>query len=186
MTHSNYELMSNLHHFIPNNLDVATCTYCEQSTIWVDQQFVYPRVATTPPPNADLDEAIKSLYIEASNILQDSPKGAAALLRLALQKLLAQVGKSGKNINNDIKELVSEGLNPRIQKALDILRVVGNNAVHPGEIDLDDNSEIATKLFDILNFIADELITKPKALDQLYSDIIPVETQGHIAQRDGN
>lgn len=133
----------------------------------------------------DLNEDIKSLYLEASSILIDSPKGSTALLRLALQKLLKQVGKSGKNINEDIKELVAAGLSPKIQQALDLLRVVGNNAVHPGQINLDDNAEVAQKLFGVLNFIAEELLTKPKELEQLYSDLIPPETQCHIKRRDG-
>jgi len=98
--------------------------------------------------------------------------------------LLKQAGKSGKKINDDIGELVSEGLSPKIQQALDLLRVIGNNAVHPGQINLDDNAEIAQKLFSILNFIADELITKPKELESLYADLIPLETQEHIKQRD--
>ena len=107
------------------------------------------------------------------------------MLRLALQLLLKQLGKSGKNINNDIKELVSEGLSPKIQKALDLLRVVGNNAVHPGQIDLEDGRDIALKLFHVLNFIADEMISKPKELDLLYADVVPEETQKHINERDG-
>ncbi len=114
---------------------------------------------TIPPPNDDLNEDIKVLYLEASSILVDSPKGATALLRLALQKLLKQVGKSGKNINNDIKALVAEGMSPKIQQALDLLRVIGNNAVHPGQINLDDNTEIAQKLFGILNFIVKRGLT---------------------------
>lgn len=138
-----------------------------------------------PPPNNDIDENIKALYQEAATIFIDSPRGATALLRLALQMLLKQLGKSGENINNDIKELVSEGLSPKIQQALDLLRVVGNNAVHPGQINIDDNSEIAFKLFHILNFIADEMITKPKELELLYSNVIPEETKKHIKQRDG-
>ena len=36
----------------------------------------------------------------------------------------------------------------------------------------------------ILNFIADELITKPKELEVLYADLIPLKTQEHIKQRD--
>ena len=106
-------------------------------------------------------------------------------MRLALQKLLEQVGKSGKKINNDIKALVAEGMSPKIQQALDLLRVIGNNAVHPGQINFDDNTEVAQKLFGILNFIAEELITKPKELEELYADLIPNETQDHIKQRDG-
>jgi hypothetical protein len=50
---------------------------------------------------------------------------------------------------------------------------------------LDDNTEIARKLFGILNFIAEELISKPKELEDLYADLIPSDTQDHIKQRDG-
>lgn len=174
-----------LYKFIPKDFSVATCSSCQGFTLWVNQEIVYPKKNTLPPPNDDLSEDIKSLYLEASSILIDSPRGATALLRLALQKLLKQVGKSGNNINNDIKELVAEGLSPKIQQALDLLRVIGNNAVHPGQINLDDNAEVAQKLFGVLNFIAEELITKPKELEALYADLIPPETQGHIKQRDG-
>lgn len=171
--------------FVPVGFSVASCSACDDFTLWVDKQMKYPKVTSLPSPNEDLDDDIKDLYLEASLIIVDSPKGSTALLRLALQKLLKQVGKSGKNINSDIKELVSEGLSPKIQQALDLLRVVGNNAVHPGQINIDDNAEVAYKLFSILNFIAEELITKPKELESLYSDLIPEDTQEHIKQRDG-
>jgi len=176
---------NNFYSFFPKGFSVATCSSCEDFTLWVNTEIVYPKKTTLPPPNDDLNEDIKSLYLEASSILIDSPKGATALLRLALQKLLEQVGKSGKNINNDIKALVAEGMSPKIQQALDLLRVIGNNAVHPGQINLDDDTEIAQKLFGILNFIAEELITKPKELEGLYAYLIPPDTQGHIKQRDG-
>ena len=52
-----------------------------------------------------------------------------------LQKLCKVLGQSGNNINEDIKALVESGLDPRVQKALDAVRVVGNNAVHPGQMD---------------------------------------------------
>ena len=69
---------------------------------------------------------------------------------------------------------------------LDLLRVVGNNAVHPGQIDLDDDKEVALKMFQILNLIADELITKPKEIEELYNSVVPEETKNHIQERDGN
>jgi len=174
-----------MHEFVPESFSVATCSSCNNISLWVNQEIVYPKKTNIAPPNEDMEDKIKELYIEASLIVIDSPKGATALLRLALQLLLKQLGKSGKNINNDIKELVSDGLSPKIQQALDLLRVIGNNAVHPGQINLDDDSTIAFKLFHILNFIVDEMITKPKELELLYSDIIPEETKEHINQRDG-
>lgn len=176
---------NDLNSFLAKNLSIATCQSCGDYSLWVDEEIVYPRNLPIDPPNEDLKEEIKSLYNEASKIFVDSPKGSTALLRLALQMLLKQIGKEGKNINNDIKELVENGLSPKIQKALDLLRVVGNNAVHPGQINLDDNCEVALKLFKILNIISDEMITRPKEIDTLYNDVIPEETKGHIDQRDG-
>ena len=170
---------------LPLAISIATCQACNNFSMWVNNKIEYPKNIPVEPPNEDLNDEIKSLYDEASKIFSDSPKGSTALLRLALQKLLMQIGKEGKNINNDIKELVEHGLSPKIRKALDLLRVVGNNAVHPGQINLDDNSEIALKLFKILNIIATELITKPKEIDSLYNDVIPDETKGHIDKRDG-
>jgi len=171
--------------FLPKDLSIAICKSCSCYSLWVDEKMVFPRELPIEPPNDDLNEQIKSLYNEASKIFLDSPKGSTALLRLALQMLLKQIGKEGKNINNDIKELVESGLSSKIQKALDLVRVVGNNAVHPGQINLDDNSEVALKLFRILNIIADEMITKPKEIDTLYYDVVPEETKSHIAKRDG-
>ena len=179
------ELEKVLDTFIPDQFSVATCSLCNEFTLWVEEDLIYPRKTSLPPVNIDMHDDIRQLYQEAATIFVDSPRGATALLRLALQKLLVQIGKSGKKINDDIKELVSEGLSPKIQQALDLLRVVGNNAVHPGQIDLNDNKEIALKLFQILNFIADELITKPKELEKLYGDIVPEDTKEHIKQRDG-
>jgi len=174
-----------LNSFLPRYLSIATCEACGFYSLWVNEEIVFPREFPIEPPNDDLNEEIKSLYNEASKIFLDSPKGSTALLRLALQMLLRQIGKEGKNINNDIKELVESGLSSKVQKALDLLRVVGNNAVHPGQINLDDNREVALKLFKILNIIADEMITKPREIDTLYGDVVPEETKSHIAKRDG-
>lgn len=179
------QFASSLQGFIPQKIAVSTCSQCSEPTLWADRQLVFPKTLSAQPPNPDLGSNIIDIYHEASSIVTDSPKGAAALLRLALQKLLRQLGKSGQNINQDIQELVSEGLSPKIQQALDLVRVIGNHAVHPGEIDLDDNREVAEKLFQILNFIAEEMITKPRELEDLYNSTIPENTREHIRRRDG-
>jgi hypothetical protein len=79
---------------------------------------------------------------------------------------------------------VSKGLPERIQKALDIVRVVGNESVHPGQIDLNDNPVITAKLFELINIIADKMITEPKEIDQLFNGL-PEGKKEAIQKRDG-
>lgn len=171
--------------FVPRGFSLATCQSCRKCSLWADGVLVAPRLTHVPKANQDMGQNIQALYAEAASVLTESPRGAAALLRLALQHLLVQLGKPGKNINNDIKDLVAGGLSPRIQQALDVLRVVGNNAVHPGQIDMDDSRDVAAKLFQVLNFIAEEMITKPRELNELYSTVMPEEAKQYINKRDG-
>lgn len=103
---------------------------------------------------------------------------------LAVRRFLVQIGKPGKNINSEIQELVVGGLSPKVQQALDLLRVVGNNAVHPGEINFEDNVDVAWQMFKILNVIADDLISKPNEIDRLYNELLPPKAREHIQKRD--
>lgn len=168
---------------IQKNMDVGMCDHCSKITIWLGNEMLYPSKPSVPIPNDDLDLKIKKDYNEAAEIVEKSPKAAAALLRLAIQKLCKQLGESGKNINNDIGELVKKGLPQKIQKSLDIVRVIGNESVHPGQINLDDNKETAYKLFDLINLIANTMITQPKEIDNLY-DTLPKEKLKGITERD--
>lgn len=170
-------------HFFPQSVAISTCLNCGDKALWHNTQLVYPRNYSVEDPNDDLPEHIKEIYVEAAMIINESPKGAAALLRLALQELLHHLGYEGK-INNSIATLVKEGLNPNVQIALDTLRVVGNNCVHPGQIVFDDNKEDAKKLFSLLNYITDELVTRPKERERLFQDLVPDTTKEHIQQRD--
>jgi hypothetical protein len=147
--------------------------------------MVYPDQTTVSPPNADLEEEIQQDYLEAANILERSPRGAVALLRLGIQKLCRQLGQPGKNINDDIATLVKAGEIPqRVQQALDIVRVVGNNAVHPGQIDLRDDRDTALRLFQLVNLIAERAISQPKEVEELYGTL-PEAARKQIERRDG-
>ena len=165
------------------NVHTSQCYNCNEFAIWVNDKLVYPNIKADIAPNPDLPEHIIVLFEEAREIVKYSPKGAAALLRLAIQHLCKELGESGKDINRDIASLVSKGLNPLVQKALDVVRVVGNEAVHPGTIDLDDNREIAHQLFGLLNLITEQMITHPKHVNALYSSLPEGKLAG-IAQRD--
>src|SRR3989338_4718583 len=153
---------------------IGLCDHCSKITLWLKKEMLFPSRPSVPIPNGDLDSEIKKDYNEAAEIVEKSPKSAAALLRLAIQKLCKQLGEKGENINDDIGKLVKKGLPQKIQKSLDIVRVIGNESVHPGQINLEDNKETAYKLFDLINLIANTMITQPKEIDNLY-DTLPKE-----------
>jgi hypothetical protein len=146
--------------------------------------MIFPAIELGPPPNSDLSDAIQADYNEARSIAQQSPRGAASLLRLSVQKLCQQLGEKGKNIDDDIAALVKKGLPVQIQKALDAVRVIGNHAVHPGELDLKDDIATVETLFGVINLIADRMITQPKELNALY-DTLPEGAKDRINRRDG-
>ena len=159
------------------------CAYCNGQSIWYESKMLYPDFKGVQLPNQDLSKEIQADYQEAASILQKSPRGAAAILRLSIQKLCKDLGESGKNINDDIKNLVSKGLPAAVQQSLDAVRVIGNNAVHPGQIDLRDNVAISSTLFKLINFIAEKMITEPKEIQAIYMGL-PKESIEHIKKRD--
>jgi len=168
---------------IGDDLQVAFCTHCGNYTLWHFQKMIYPEDTGARPPNLDLREDIKEDYLEAKSITNKSPRGAAAILRLCIQKLCEQLGEKGKNLNDDIASLVRKGLPVKIQEALDVVRVIGNNAVHPGQIDIKDDRDTAMKLFELVNLIAYDRITHPKEVDKLYESL-PESQLEAIQKRD--
>ena len=63
------------------------------------------------------------------------------------------------------------------------MRVIGNEAVHPGQMEISDSPEIASTLFALVNFIAEKMISEPKAIEQIYGSL-PPEKLAAIQRRD--
>lgn len=170
---------------LPEEWTISVCEHCNGMAIWNGTGMIFPKKILVEQPNKDLSDEIQADYLEAANVLGDSPRSAAAILRLALQKLCKQLGEKGANINDDIASLVKKGLNPAIQKSLDALRITGNNALHPGELDLTEDMERVTRLFGLLNFITEKMITEPKEIGAFY-DGLPEGAKEAIEKRDGH
>jgi len=169
---------------ILENIHVSLCHSCNEISLWRYDTVLFPLRRYEIEPNDDMNNDIRMDFDEARAILDISPRGAAALLRLCIQKLCKQLGKTGKNLNEDIASLVKDGLDPDVQRALDVVRVVGNEAVHPGEMDLRDGRATAATLFELVNYIAEDRITRPKKVAALYSTI-PASAVAAIEKRDG-
>jgi hypothetical protein len=166
-----------------SNLFLSQCFSCKSYAVWLADALIHPTNKTMVEPHEDMPPGVKEDFLEASSIVDRSPRGAAALLRLALQKLMGDLGEKGKNINEDIKSLVAKGLESEIQKALDIVRAVGNNAVHPGELDLKDDKATAITLLNLVNIIVDRRISAAKRIDKMFRNL-PTGALEAIAKRD--
>jgi len=162
-----------------NNLYLSQCYNGHKIAVLVNERLVFPKCKPTTAPNSDLPDNIIRDYEEARSIVDMSPRAAAALLRLGIQKLCAYLGQSGKDLNNDIKNLVAKGLDPVVQQSLDIVRVVGNESVHPGTIDLNDDRETALRLFELVNAIADQMISHPMKVREMYGKLPGRKAQGN-------
>ena len=174
--------------FLPSEIHECTCGNCIEHSWWRtplgrSPVMLYPTDSSAPPPHPEMPEDVLPDYEEAANIVAESPRDATALLRLGLQKLMVDLGQSGKNINGDIAALVKSGLAVEVQQALDALRVIGNNAVHPGELDLRDDVETAIALFGLINFIVEQRISQPNRLKAMYMTL-PQAARDAIEKRD--
>lgn len=166
----------------------ATCSHCGDNSIWrvdkdngrsisiplrrsaTDGVMVYPNMLYAPPVPDDMPPDVIVDYMEAASIRQKSPRGSAALLRLALQKLCKNLGEPGKNINDDIRALAEKKkVSQEVIHMADVLRITGNCSVHPGEMSDDDIDEISDNLFDLINYIVKEAISDPNFRSSMYS-----------------
>jgi Domain of unknown function (DUF4145) len=136
-----------------HNLHRSRCYSCEEYCVWKFDSLLYPSERYEIEPNPDMPDDVKVDFEEARRILNDSPRAAAALLRLCVQKICSFLLRKESDINAAIKELVKKGLRVEIQQALDGVRVVGNESVHPGVMNLNDDRDTATTLFELVNII---------------------------------
>lgn len=165
-------------------LEVSRCAHCHKYSIWLEEALLYPASIPVPQPHKDMPSEVSELYNESAQVLFISPRAAAALLRLALQKLLEKTGGKGKNINSDIEFLVRSGkVTTNTQRALDVLRVLGNNAVHPGEINLNEDPEHVKAMFAFMNYVVDGLISQEKQINKLFESL-PDRQRNSIKKRD--
>lgn len=162
---------------------VHRCQCYGKKVLWIDDEYIYPDIIAEEA-NPDMPESVKRLYEEAGLIYNKSPRAACALLRLAVENLCQELGQVDRDINKNIAALVQKGLPPSIKKALDTVRVVGNKAVHPGQIAIDvDDVNTAKMLMRLLNMIVERMITEPKELEEVYG-LLPKSTREAIERRD--
>jgi hypothetical protein len=164
---------------------MSECGHCHRELLWNVDRIVFPPASTAPEPHEELPKSIRPDFDEARAVFNASPRSSAALLRLATQKLCIELGLDGSNLNSDIAELVKRGLPAQAQQAFDVVRVVGNNQVHPGVLDVRDDQDIAVSLFDLVNLIVEIMVAQPRRVDALFNKL-PESSRKAIEVRNAN
>lgn len=151
--------------------EAASCSACGHYSVWLGERMIYPLQRQGESPHVDTPDEVLAIYNEAREVAPISRKSAAGLLRLALQMLVDELESGSGGIDKKIGALVQKGLDPQVQKAMDVLRVVGNESVHPGQIDLEADDELLPALFNLLNIIVEQIIARPKHIGGLFAKL---------------
>lgn len=130
-------------------------------TVW---KIIYPlNNSLIPKPNQNLDDDLKEIYEEARADYGLSVRSSGALLRLLLQIFVNRyLGKpeTGK-LNEGIKEIIKkDGITDQFIQIMTIVRVKGNDCVHPSQLDSLDTSDEIQMLFELINLLVEILRTK--------------------------
>jgi len=153
------------------NVSISYCFNCNEMCFWVYDQLVWPRRAGGPEPKLLAPPNVRREREETSQTLEASPRGAAALLRLAIEKLCKELGVSGESLKDDIALFVREDVDARVQKVLDAARIIESNAVRPGQIGLGDDRATAETLSGLVNLICEKMIMEPRHLQAVYTKL---------------
>jgi len=166
--------------------EASKCDHCWEFSIRKCEELIYPTVSVIVMPHLDMPDTVKELYNEAREIASKSPRAAAALLRLALEKLTEELWETDWKLNTRIGNLKKKWLPEKAIQALDIVRITANEwGSHLGQIDLtgSDNAALVNQLFFLLNFIVEHVITVNNQLDAMYASL-PEDKKKGIENRD--
>lgn len=164
-----------------SNLYASQCSECSEIALWMRDKLTYPVVGEVTP-HPDLPNRVADTFNEAAKVLEHSPRASAALSRLALQQLCEDLGCEENYLDGQIAELVARGLSLDIQQMLDGIRVIGNNAVHPLEIDISEDNQTPLFLLECINRICQRLITEKQEAEKLY-EMLPPGAKEKIEKR---
>src|SRR6516164_8056255 len=124
------------------NLHVSNCHSCNGFSLWVGGLLVFPtRIDKTP-------EFVEEDLEEAAAILNKFPRGATALLRLCIQKLVPLLKANDNELNDHISSLVRKVLEMEMQQAMEVLQVLQSAQLNPLESQAD--KETALRFLDSL------------------------------------
>lgn len=163
--HGPYDIGGSI--FQTNKIWISECHSCSRIALWIGHDIVYPPRGTAPKAHPDTPPDIKELYDEASGIYNQSPRGAAALIRVAVEKLCRDIcinlkisGADKRPLGDLVNELKEKyRFDEEIIIMINNAKIIGNDAVHPNLFNIEDNTAMANLLFGTINGIVARTIS---------------------------
>jgi hypothetical protein len=137
------------------NLHISNCHSCNGFSLWVGRLLAFPtRIDKTP-------ELVEEDVEEATAILNEFPRGATALMRVCIQKLVPLLQDNGKELNRRVSSLVRKGLEMEMQQAMDVLQLLRSDPVHSGQLESHaDNKKTALRFLDSLKEVLERRMSQ--------------------------
>ena len=138
-----------------------------------EEKIIYRNISLIDiDPNEDLTNEQKQLFNEAKDIFDISPKAAGALLRCVIERILRDKfqGKLGQSLLGKIlnDEEVKKELGGELIEMCNACKLIGNDAAHSSLMIYEDESKQEIELlFELINAIAEELLSKPRKRQEM-------------------
>jgi hypothetical protein len=129
------------------NLHISNCHSCNGFSLWVGGLLVFPTRVDKTPELAEEDVE------EAAAILNKSPRGATALMRVCIQKLVPLLEDNGKALNQRVSSLVRKGLEMEAQQSMEVLQVLRSNPLQLSQLESPADKETALRFIDSLQAV---------------------------------
>jgi hypothetical protein len=97
-------------------------------------------------------------FEDAAAILNQSPRGATALMRVCIQKLVPLLKQDGHYLNDYISSLVRKALELEIRQSMEVLQVLRNDPGQPSNLETQEDKEMALRFVDSLKAILERRI----------------------------
>jgi hypothetical protein len=132
----------------------------------IKAKIIYPETRSIgESPNEDIPPEIQKIYEEARAVAPHSLRAANALLRTVLEKMVIGNGGEGAKLYHKIKNLADKNvITGQWAETLQNVRILGNEAAHPGEINFDEEVDAAftNSIFSCINAFAQQTYTRKR------------------------
>ncbi|UED79612.1 DUF4145 domain-containing protein [Lysinibacillus sp. CD3-6] len=173
LTRSEKESRLNDFFLLDNELCISVCEGCGVELPWQSEQNIHAPVTLIAPPDRNVPVESKLNYNEARKIYKSSSRGAATLLRIAIESLLVHLnlGLSSADLSSMVKELSEKKKANLIDCPEHIINGLLRTCLSEKgkysarEMRGKENSEDVQILFQLVNEITEEFINRGRRIE---------------------